>query len=60
MPLVPDHHAVAVEMEDLHAIAAAVDEQEQMTRQEVLAKALLDQSGQAIKRWRFMVTSARW
>ena len=39
------------------SIAAAVDEEEEMAGQEVLAEALLDQSRKAVKRWRFMMTS---
>ena len=48
--LVPDGQAVAIEVEDLDPIAAAVDEQEEMTGQGVLIEALLDQSGEAVER----------
>src|SRR4051812_43322726 len=46
---VPDGQAVAVEVEDLDPIPAAVDEEEEMAGQEILAEALLNQPGKAIK-----------
>jgi hypothetical protein len=55
--LVPDRQPVTVKIEDLDPIPATVEEEEEMAGQEVLAEALLDQSGKAVKRWRFMMTS---
>ena len=46
---VPDGQPVAVEVEDLHPIPAAVEEEEEMAGQRVLAKALLDQSGETVE-----------
>ncbi len=57
-PFVPDGQAVMVEVEDLDPIPAPVEEEEQMTGQEVLAEAFLDQTREAVERWRFMMTSA--
>src|SRR5579883_992710 len=48
-PLVPDRQAVVVEIEDLEAIPAAVDEEEEVTGQEVLAEAFLDQAREAVE-----------
>jgi hypothetical protein len=56
-PLVPDGQPVAIEVEDLEAIPAAVDEEEKMAAEEVLSEASLDQARQAVERWRFMMTS---
>ncbi len=56
-PLVPDGQAVMVKVEDLDAIPAAVAEEEEMTVEEVLAEALLDQAREAVERWRFLMTS---
>jgi hypothetical protein len=56
--LVPDGQPVPIEVEDLEAISAAVDEEEEMAGQGVLAEALPDQPGEAVERWRFMMTSA--
>ena len=42
--LVPDGQPVAIEVEDLDPISAAVDEEEEMAGQGVLAEALLDQA----------------
>jgi hypothetical protein len=47
--LVPDGQTVAVEVEDLDSISAAVEKQEEMTGQEFLAEALLNQTGKAIE-----------
>src|SRR4051794_5216164 len=47
--LVPDGQAVAVEVEDLDPIPAAVDGEEEMTGQGGLPEALLNQSGQAVE-----------
>jgi hypothetical protein len=55
--LVPDDQPVTVKIEDLDPISASVEEEEEMAAQDVLAEALLDQSGKAVKRWRFMMTS---
>ena len=48
-PLVPDGQAVAIEVEDLEAIPAAVDEEEEMAAEEVLAEAFLDQAREAVE-----------
>src|SRR3954453_21810160 len=40
--LVPDGQAVTIEVEDLDAISASVDEEEEMAGQGVLAEALLN------------------
>jgi hypothetical protein len=48
-PLVPDDQPVTVEIEDLDAIPAPVEEEEEMAGQEVLAEAILDQSREAVK-----------
>ena len=55
--LVPDRQPVTVKVEDLDPIPAAVEKEEEMAGQDVLAEALLDQSGKAVERWRFMMTS---
>src|SRR5262249_13832948 len=47
--LVPDDQPVTVKIEDLDPISATVKEEEEMAGQEVLAEALLDQSGKAVK-----------
>jgi hypothetical protein len=47
--LVPDRQAVMIEIEDLDAIPAAVDEEEEMAVEEVLAEAFLDQPGEAVE-----------
>src|SRR3954470_7825687 len=47
--LVPDCQPVTVKIEDLDPIPAAVEEEEEMAGQEVLAEAPLDQSGKAVK-----------
>src|SRR5512135_3108946 len=47
--LVPDRQPVAIEVEDLEAIPAAVEEEEEMAGQEVLSEALLNQPRKAIK-----------
>ena len=59
-PLVPDGQAVTVEVEDLDAIPAAVEEEEEMAGQEVLAEAFLDQTRKAIKRGIFLIPLAAW
>jgi hypothetical protein len=56
-PLVPDGQTVMIEIEGLDAIPAAVDEEEEMAVEEVLAEALLDEAREAVERWRFMMTS---
>ena len=47
--LVPDDQPVTVKIEDLDPIPATVEEEEEMAGQKVLAEALLDQSGKAVK-----------
>src|SRR4051795_11780319 len=47
--LVPDGQAVTIEVEDLDAISASVDEEEEMAGQGVLAEALLDQPAEAVE-----------
>ena len=47
--LVPDGQAVAIEVEDLDPIPAAVEEEEEMAGQEVLAEAFLDQAREAVE-----------
>ena len=47
--LVPDGQTVAIEVEDLDPISAAVDEEEEMAGQGILAEALLDQPGEAVE-----------
>jgi hypothetical protein len=49
-PLVPDGQTVMVEVERLDAIPAAVDEEEEMSVEEVLAEALLDEAREAVER----------
>jgi hypothetical protein len=56
--LVPEREAVAIEVEDLDPISAAVDEEEEMTGQGVLIEALLDQSGEAVERGIFLIPLA--
>jgi hypothetical protein len=46
---VPDRQPVAVKIEDLDSIPAAVEEEEKMAGQRVLVKAFLDQSGEAVE-----------
>ena len=46
---VPDRQPVAVKVEDLDPIPAAVEEEEEMAGQRVLPKALLDQSGETVE-----------
>src|SRR3954471_13235255 len=48
-PLVPEGQAVAVEVEDLEAIPAAVDEEEEVAAEEVLAEAPPDQAREAVE-----------
>ena len=48
-PLIPDGQAVAVEVEDLDPISAPVEEEEEMTGQQVLAKAFLNQARKAVE-----------
>src|SRR5271157_5351461 len=48
-PLVPDHKPIAIKIKHLDAIPAAVDEEEEMAGQEVLAEAFLDQPREAIE-----------
>src|SRR5512135_1986994 len=48
-PLVPDGQAVAVEIKDLEAIAATVDEEEEMAGQGVLCEAFLDQAAECVE-----------
>src|SRR5262249_52953176 len=47
--LVPDRQPVTVKIEDLDAIPAPVEEEEEMAGQEVLAEALLDHSREAVE-----------
>jgi hypothetical protein len=47
--LVPDGEPVAIKVEDLDPIPAAVEKKEEMAGQGVLAKALLDQSGETVE-----------
>ena len=47
--LVPDGQAIMIEIEGLDAIPAAVDEEEQMAVEEVLAEALLDEAREAVE-----------
>jgi hypothetical protein len=49
--LVPYDQPVTVKIEDLDPIPASVEEEEEMAGQEVLAEALLHQSGKAVKGW---------
>jgi hypothetical protein len=46
---VPDRQPIPVKVEDLDPIPAAVEEEEEMTGQRVLPKALLDQSGETVE-----------
>src|SRR5689334_21017721 len=48
-PLVPEGQAVAIEVEDLEAIPAAVDEEEEVAAEEVLAEAGADQPREAVE-----------
>ena len=48
-PLIPDGQAVTVEVEDLDPIPATVEEEEEMTGQQVLAEAFLNQAGKAVE-----------
>jgi len=47
--LVPDGQAIMIEIEGLDAIPAAVDEEEEMAVEEVLAEALLDEAREAVE-----------
>jgi hypothetical protein len=49
-PLVPDSQTVMIEIECLDAIPAAVDEEEEMSVEEVLAEALLNEAREAVER----------
>ena len=46
---VPDGQPVAIEVEDLDPISAAVEKKEEMAGQRVLAKAFLNQSGETVE-----------
>src|ERR1700761_1149008 len=46
--LVPDGQPIMVEVEDLDAIPPAVDEEEEVAVEEVLAEALCDQAREAV------------
>src|SRR5262249_54290669 len=48
-PLVPDGQTIMIKVECLDAIPAAVDEEEEMAVEEVLAEALLDEAREAVK-----------
>ena len=57
-PLVPDDQPVGVPMKHLDAITSSVEEEEEMTGEKVLlGEGLADESGEAVERWRFMMTS---
>jgi hypothetical protein len=56
-PLVPDDQAVMIPEEDLDPISAAVEEEEEMAGQGILSEAFPNQAGEAVERWRFMMTS---
>ena len=47
--LIPDGQAVTVEVEDLDPIPATVEEEEEMTGQQVLAEAFLNQARKAVE-----------
>ena len=47
--LVPKGQAVAIPVEDLDAVAAAISEDEEVSRKWILADHVADQSGEAIK-----------
>jgi hypothetical protein len=53
--LVPDGQTVAIEVENLDPISAAVDEEEEMAGQGILADALPDQPGEAVEPLRMSV-----
>jgi hypothetical protein len=57
-PLVPDGQAVMIEVECLDAIPPAVDEEEEMAVEEVLAEALLDEAREAVERGIFLIPLA--
>jgi predicted component of type VI protein secretion system len=46
---VPDGQPVAIEVEDLDPISAAVEEKEEVAGQRVLSEALLNQSGETVE-----------
>jgi hypothetical protein len=48
-PLISDGQAVTVEVEDLDPIPATVEEEEEMTGQQVLAEAFLNQARKAVE-----------
>ena len=48
---IPDGQPVAVKVDDLDPVPAAVEEEEEMAGKRVLAEALLDQTGEAIERF---------
>src|SRR5947209_8605053 len=48
-PLVPDGQAVVIPEEDLDPISAAVEEEEEMAGQGVLAEAFPNQAGEAVE-----------
>ena len=56
-PLGPHGIAVAVPIEDLDAVATAIEEDEEMPGEGVLADDVLGHLSQAVKRCRFMMTS---
>src|SRR3954452_19941452 len=48
-PLVPDRQAVMIEIEDLDAIPAPVDEEEEVAVEEVLPETFLDEAGEPVE-----------
>ena len=59
-PLVPDDQAVMIPEEDLEPIAAAVEKEEEMAGQGVLAEAFPNQAGETIERGIFLIPLAAW
>jgi hypothetical protein len=59
--LVPDDQPVGVPMEQLETITPSVEKEEEMAGEEFLfGEGLADGPGEAVERWCFMITSARW
>ena len=56
--LYQDRQAVMIEIECLDAIPAAVDEEEEVAVEEVLAEALLDEAREAAERGIFLIPLA--
>jgi hypothetical protein len=54
---VPQGQAVAVPVEDLDPVTSAVGEDVEVSRERILGDPIADELGEAVERWRFMMTS---